>query len=71
VVFSLFSLFNTLGQLDFSWSTLRECGILGVLEKEGKEEKETAKGYQDQHLQYVLIESTELHVCFPQFFWHA
>ena len=26
----------TLGHLEFSWSTLGECGILGVLEQEGK-----------------------------------
>ena len=33
---SLFSISHTLGYLEFSWSTLGECGILGVLEKEGK-----------------------------------
>ena len=27
---------HTLGYLEFSWSTLGGCGILGVLEKEGK-----------------------------------
>jgi len=30
---SLFSLSYTLGHLDFSWSTLGGCGILGVLEQ--------------------------------------
>jgi len=30
------SLSHTLGNLDFSWITLGECGILGVLEQEGK-----------------------------------
>jgi len=33
---SLFSLSHTLGDLDFSWSTLGGCGILGFLEREGK-----------------------------------
>ena len=32
----LFSLSHTLGFLEFSWSTLGGCGILGFLEKEGK-----------------------------------
>jgi len=35
-VLSLFSLSHTLGHLEFSWSTLGKCGILGVLEQEGK-----------------------------------
>ena len=33
---SLFSFFDTLRDLEFSWSTLRGCGILGFLEQEGK-----------------------------------
>ena len=33
---SLFSLSHTLGHLDFSWRKLGDCGIFGVLEKEGK-----------------------------------
>ncbi|MGV7818865.1 hypothetical protein PJN17_29505, partial [Mycobacterium kansasii] len=33
---SLFSLSHALGYLDFSWSTLGWCGILGFLEQEGK-----------------------------------
>ncbi len=33
---SLFSLSHTLGYLEFSWSTLGGCGILGFLEQEGK-----------------------------------
>jgi len=33
---SLFSLSHTLGYLEFSWSTLGGCDILGFLEQEGK-----------------------------------
>ena len=33
---SLFSLSHTLGDLEFSWSTLGGCGILGFLDQEGK-----------------------------------
>jgi len=33
---SLFTLSHTLGDLEFYWSTLGGCGILGFLEKEGK-----------------------------------
>jgi len=33
---SLLSLSHTIGDLEFSWSTLGGCGILGFLEKEGK-----------------------------------
>ena len=35
-VLSLFSLSHTLEYLEFSWSTLGGCGILGFLEQEGK-----------------------------------
>ena len=32
----LLSLSHTLGHLEFSWRTLGECGMLGVLKQEGK-----------------------------------
>ena len=32
----ILSLSHTLGYLEFSWSTLGGCGILGFLEQEGK-----------------------------------
>ena len=32
----ILSLSHTLGHLEYSWSTIGECGILGYLEKEGK-----------------------------------
>ena len=35
LVNSVLDLSLILGHLDFSWSTLGECGILGVLEQEG------------------------------------
>ena len=44
----ILSLYHTLGNLDFSWSTLGECGILGLWNKKGKEESESARGCRDQ-----------------------
>ena len=43
-LFSL-SLSHTLGYLNFSWSTLGGCGILGDLEQEGKEIVGCARGH--------------------------
>ena len=38
IFFSHYSLSHTLGHLDYSFSTLGECGILGDLEQEGKDQ---------------------------------
>jgi len=62
---SLFSLSHTLGYLEFSWSTLGECGMLGFLSNKAKEGQESARGHRDQQLQQIFLVRTELHVCFP------
>ena len=41
---SHYSLSHTLGHLEFSWSTIGGCGILGFLEQEGKGKNRKAKG---------------------------
>ena len=58
------SLSHTLGYLEFSWSTLGECGYLVIWSKNAKEEEESASGHRDQQLQRDLIAGTELRVCF-------
>ena len=39
------SLLNTLRYLEFSWSTLGECGYLVIWRKKEKEEQESARGH--------------------------
>ena len=60
-LFSL-SLSHTLGYLEFSCSTLGECGYLVIWSKKEKEEHESARGIWDQHLQQVLSVGIEFHV---------
>ena len=64
-VLIILSLSHTLGYLEFSWSTLGECGYLVIWRKKEKEEQEGASGHQDQKLKWDFIVGTELHVCFP------
>jgi len=48
---SVFSLSHTLGYLEFSWSTLGGCDILGFWSKKAKEEQESVREHRDQQLQ--------------------
>jgi len=41
------------------------------LEKKGMEGQESAKGHQDQQLQWVFLVDIKLDVYFPHYFWHA
>ena len=41
------SLSHTLGYLEFSWSTLGECGYLVIWSKNEKEEQESIGGHRD------------------------
>ena len=54
-IFSL-SLSDTLGHLEYSWSTLGECGILGDLEQEGKDQvgKNKIRKLQHDSLQVLI-----------------
>ena len=64
IILSL-SLSHTLGYLEFSWSTLGECGYLVIWSNKEKEEQESIGGHSDQQLQWDLIASTDFHLCFP------
>ena len=61
---SLFSLSHTLGDLEFSWSTLGGHGILGFLEQEGKGRAGKHKKASGSTTTSNLLAGTELHVCF-------
>jgi hypothetical protein len=50
------SLSHTLGYLEFSWSTLGGCGILGFWSKKAKEEQESARGHRDQQLHQIFLQ---------------
>ena len=62
---SLFSLSHTLGHLEFSWSTLGGCGILGFLEQEGKGRAGKHKRTSGSTTTSDFLAGIELHVCFP------
>jgi len=55
---------NTLGDLEFSWSTLGGCGILGFLEQENKERARKHKKAPGSTITLDLLTGIELHVCF-------
>jgi len=56
------SLSHILGDLELSWSTLDGCGILGILEKEGKGREGKHKKASVSSATSYLLAGTELHV---------
>jgi len=56
------SLSYTLGYLEFSWSTLGGCGILGSLEQEGKGRVGKSKKASTSSTTSDFLAGTELHV---------
>ena len=52
----------TLGYLEFSWSTLGGCGILGFLEQEGKGRAGKCKNSLTSATTSYFLVGTEMHV---------
>jgi len=59
---SIISISHILGDLEFSWSTLVGCGILGVLEQESKGRAGKCKKASGSAATSDLLAGTELHV---------
>jgi len=60
----ILSLSHILGDLDFSWSTLGGCGILGFLEQEGKGRAGKHERASGSTTTSNFLEGIELYVCF-------
>ena len=61
---SHYSLSHTLGYLEFYWSIVGGCGILGFLEKEGKGRVGKHRKALRSAVTSDLLACTHLHVCF-------
>jgi len=60
----LFSLSHTLGDLEFSWSTLGWCAIFEFLEKEGRGREGKCNKASGSTTTSYFLAGTKLHVCF-------